>query len=404
MKILVIASTIDLKHRLGCTPSWWQLLKALRDLGHEIISIPYLGKPVETLWWRTYENPCAMESLAYNFYLESKIKSGKSPGKNDALTPVTSLLLKRYIRPKWESHIRMVLEKEKDVDFVLFMNVPMNHISGIPGKIRDEYRIPVVYYDGDMPTILPQHTVKRGFKFNYYQGADLSEYDVFFTNSKGVMADLVQLGARNVTPLYYAVDPDIFRPVKAEQDIDVFFYGHGNELREEWMTKMITVPSRVMPSGTFLLAGKGFSIDFGKASVIDDLPMSSLARYCCRSKINLNITRSSHTSIYASSTARLFELAAYGSCIVSQPYSGIEEWFDVGKELIVVNSEREAIEAYQWLLSSPADRQNIGARARARMLKEHTYSNRALTVLNAVKACANVRGSPAGATAAAGVS
>ncbi|GAG91460.1 unnamed protein product, partial [marine sediment metagenome] len=80
MKILVIASTLDLKYRLGCTPSWWQLLKALHETGNEVIVIPYLGRPVKSLWWRTYKNPCAGESIIFNSYLDRKKKKGKLPG------------------------------------------------------------------------------------------------------------------------------------------------------------------------------------------------------------------------------------------------------------------------------------------------------------------------------------
>jgi len=39
MKILVICSTLDLKYKLGCTPSWWQLLKALHETGNEVIAV-----------------------------------------------------------------------------------------------------------------------------------------------------------------------------------------------------------------------------------------------------------------------------------------------------------------------------------------------------------------------------
>jgi len=72
MKILVGCSTLDLQYKLGCTPSWWQLFKALHESGDEVIVIPYLGDPVESLWWRTYPNPCSLESKMYNWYLERK--------------------------------------------------------------------------------------------------------------------------------------------------------------------------------------------------------------------------------------------------------------------------------------------------------------------------------------------
>jgi glycosyltransferase involved in cell wall biosynthesis len=388
MKILVIASTIDLKNKLGCTPAWWQLLKALYETGNEVIVIPYLGNPVESLWWRTYDNPCSKESMIYNSYLERRKKKGHSPSAKTLLTPVAEQTIKRYIRPRWEKHLTKIFEKEKDISLLLLMSIPINHFTGVPSKIRNRFGIPVVFYDGDMPTILPKYTVGRGFKFNSYEDANLSEYDAFFTNSKGCIPDLEEVGARNVHPLYYGVDPDLVAPVDVKKDIDVSFFGYGSEFREEWIEKLITIPSRELPEVNFVVAGGGFDVDLGNARMIGDLSYSQWRQVCCRSKINLNITRWSHTDVYASSTARPFELAAFGSCIVSQPYGGIEEWFEIGKEMLVANSTEEAIAAYKLLLKDNKKRAEMGKRARERILKEHTYKHRAvefLRVINGIK-------------------
>ena len=66
-----------------------------------------------------------------------------------------------------------------------------------------------------------------------------------------------------------------------------------------------------------------------------------------------------------------------GCCIVSNPYLGIEEWFEPGKELFVVNSREEAIDRYRYLLSHDTERQAVGTAARERVLKEHTFQHRA---------------------------
>lgn len=385
MKILAIVSTIDLKNKLGCTPAWWQLLKALYEIGNEVIVIPYLGNPVESLWWKSYDNPCRKESIIYNSYLEDRKRSGKSPGQKTLLSPIATQIIKHHIKPKWERHLLHILQKEADVNLVLLMSIPLNHITGLPSKIRSEFQIPVVYYDGDMPTILPKYTVSRGFKFNYYEGADLSEYDAFFTNSKGVIPDLQEMGADNVHPLYYGSDPELAAPIQVEKDIDISFFGYGSDFREEWMEKLITIPSRQMPEVSFVVAGGNFAIDLGRAKMIGDLSYSQWRQFSCRSKINLNITRWSHTNVYASSTSRPFELAAFGSCIVSQPYNGIEEWFEVGKELLVVNDEDEAIEIYRRLLGDEEDREKIGTRARSRILKEHTFKHRAHQLIDIIR-------------------
>ena len=134
-----------------------------------------------------------------------------------------------------------------------------------------------------------------------------------------------------------------------------------------------------------MLFRSGFGIDLGKANMVGDLSYSAFRKFCCQSKICLNITRWSHTSVYASATARPFELAAFGACVVSQPYSGIEEWFDLGREIIGITSEEEAIKTYDWLLNAEDDRRKIGERARQRVLKEHTYSHRAEELIQALK-------------------
>jgi spore maturation protein CgeB len=246
-----------------------------------------------------------------------------------------------------------------------------------PEKIRSGYGIPVAYYDGDMPTILPKYAPGRGFKFNYYLDADLSVFDAFFTNSKGVIPNLEEMGARNVHPLYYAADPELFRPVIAKKNIDVSFFGYGSEFREEWMKKMITEPSKSLADVNFSVGGRGFDIDLGKAEMAGDLSFSQYRKFTCRSRICLNITRWSHASVYASATARPFELAAFGACIVSQPYEGIEEWFEVGREIVVLKNEDEVLPVYRDLLDSDDEREKMGERARQRILKNHTYRHRA---------------------------
>jgi len=384
MKILVMASTIDLKNKMGCTPAWWQLLKALYEEGHEVTVIPYMGIPVESLWWKTYDNPCARESIMYNNFLESRKRRGKSPSQRSFISPIADLLIKHHVRPRWAGHLRKILTREK-FDLLFMMSIPLNHITGIPTAVKKEFGIPVVYYDGDMPTILPKYTISRGFKFNYYDGADLTEYDAFLTNSAGVIPDLEKMGARNVHALYYGIDPDLVTPAVMEKDIDIAFFGYGSDFREEWMEKLITIPSRKMPDVNFAVAGGNFTIDLGAAKMLGDLSYSQWRQFSCRSKINLNITRWSHTNVFASSTSRPFELAAFGCCIVSQPYNGIEQWFDIGKEMYVVESAEQAIEVYRRLLADKDERERAGSSARARILKEHTFNHRAARLIDIVK-------------------
>jgi len=146
---------------------------------------------------------------------------------------------------------------------------------------------------------------------------------------------------------------------------------------------MIGEPSRRLPDVEFALGGRDFRGDIGSAQVLGDVPFNAFSRAISAARINLCITRRSHASVYASSSCRPFELASSGAAIVSNPYSGIERWFEPGSELIVVEDADEAVAAYQQLLDDPAQAEELGRRARERVLDEHTYRHRARQVLAA---------------------
>ena len=70
-----------------------------------------------------------------------------------------------------------------------------------------------------------------------------------------------------------------------------------------------------------------------------------------------------------------------GAAIVSNPHAGIERWFEPGSELLVVEDAEQALAAYRELLGDPAQAEAMGARARERVLDEHTYAHRARRLL-----------------------
>jgi spore maturation protein CgeB len=122
----------------------------------------------------------------------------------------------------------------------------------------------------------------------------------------------------------------------------------------------------------------------GSARPIGDVPFNVFSYAISAARINLNITRRSHATVPASATSRPFELAAAGAAIVSNPYAGIERWFEPGRELLVVSSADEALEAYRELLADPAQAEELGARARERVLDEHTFAHRARQLLDLI--------------------
>ena len=392
MKILIVVSSLDLKQPYSATPAWWQLMKGLYEIDVEVIATPYQGAPVESLWWRSLPNPARWQGDVFKELRDrtrSILPAGLGPRSvgesSDTLSHrIIRQAAQSFIAPLWRRHLERVLMREPDVDALLFLTVPLNHLRGIPRYISDKFKIPVFYFDGDVPASLP---TMKGFAsgFRIYQGADLAEYTAFISNSTGGENLLRQLGVEHVHTVWYGADPAIFSPVTMpEQDIDLFFYGHGREYRAEWIDNMITIPSQRMPQARFAVRGTNLG-DLAQARQLPYLSFSKLREYVCRSKINLCITRDAHASVHASSSSRPFELAAMGACIVANPYQGIEEWFEPGKELIVVESVEEAVDRYKYLLAHDRERNAIGAAARQRVLKQHTFRHRAQELVNIIK-------------------
>ncbi len=401
MKLLIVVSSLDLTQPFSATPAWWQLLKALYEVGVEVIATPYQGPAIESLWWRAAPNPAKWQGdvfksardLARRFVHpgESRPSSAPQPATDEFAESRSDQVVRQaaqsLIAPLWLSHLDKLLTKEPDIAAVIFLTVPLNQLVGVPAELMRKHGKPVFYYDGDVPASLPNLPDMRGFHsgFRIYQGADPAEYTAFISNSAGGMQYLKALGAREVHTVFYGVDTDVFSPARVDsQDIDAFFYGHGREYREHWVDAMITQPSQALPDARFAVRGKNLG-DLGRAETLPYLSFNKMREYASRSKLNLCITRMAHASVYASSSSRPFELASMGCCIVGNPYAGIETWFEPGKEIVIVHSAEEAIDRYRYLLANDIDRKRVAAAAYSRVHKEHTMRHRARQLVEIVK-------------------
>jgi hypothetical protein len=379
VKVLAVVSALDLRLTFGATSAWWQLLKGLYEVGSEVVATPYAGEAVESPWWRAAPNPCL--GLGRAFLAIKAARNRLGPPRPGAISArLTAGLARRWILPQWRRHLERLLVAERTVGAVLVLNVPANHLTGLPSLLRARFSVPVFYLDGDMPMSLPAFggyaSGVRG-----YDGADLSEYDAVITNSRAVEPELTRMGARRVHTLHFAADPDLFFPGRGAEDVDAFFYAYGSEHREAAIRHMVTEPSRALP-GRFVVAGARLAVDLGRAETIGPVLTSALRHWAGRSRLNLNIVRRPHAVHRASSCMRLFELAAMGCCVVSNPVTGIEEWLEPEREVVVAPETEPAAPLYQALLVDPGRRRAIGEAARQRVLEQHTYRHRARTLVS----------------------
>src|SRR5690606_30248058 len=218
MKLLFVVSSLDLTAPFSATPAWWQLMKALYEIGVDVIATPYQGPAIESLWWRAEPNPARWQGDAFKVARDTIRRLRPQGGAPAATTGTTSgeslsdrlvrQTAHRLIAPLWHRHLDRILTQQPDIDAVIVLTAPLNHLTGVPRDLSARHDKPFFYYDGDVPASLPD---MRGFAtgFRIYQGADPSEYTAFISNSAGGAERLKELGARAVHPLFYGADPDV---------------------------------------------------------------------------------------------------------------------------------------------------------------------------------------------------
>jgi spore maturation protein CgeB len=391
-KVLAVASAVDVGFRYGCTPAWWQLWRALAGEGIDLIVTAYRGHAIESPWWRTVPNPLYREAEAFaagrgllaRVQRQEFVRRSEDDPADTVADRAVRGAIRGYVTPRWRRHLERTIEREGGVDAVVVFTVPMAHFRGIPSALRERFGVPVVYYDGDLPMSLPEYGGTDTGGFNYYVGADPAEYDLVVGNSEGALERVRELGARRTEAVHWAADPELFRPREVAHDADVFFYGHSDKFRRDWMRELIGEPSRRLEDVAFAIGGYDYRGDTGRARSLGRIPFNAFPRAIAAARVNLNVTRRPHATVDASSTCRLFELAACGAVIVSNPLTGVERWFDPDRELRIVASSDEAVDVYRELLADSAQAEEMGRRARERVLDEHTYGHRARRLLDLI--------------------
>jgi len=206
-------------------------------------------------------------------------------------------------------------------------------------------------------------------------------YDLVLTYGGGepVVRRYLALGARRCVPIYNALDPDSHHPVPACEQLRCDLALLANRLpdREARIEEFFFDTVRALPHRSFLLAGAGWEADRCPANLrlLGHLSPSRHNAFNCSALAVLNVTRESMVQNGFSPATRVFEAAGAGACLISDAWDGLELFLTPGEEVIACRSGAEVVQALAGLDARAARR--IGARARERMLAEHTYAHRA---------------------------
>ena len=261
----------------------------------------------------------------------------------------------------------------------------MAHFRGIPAALRERFGVPVVFYDGDVPMSLPEFGgMDTGF--NYYHGADPSEYDLVLSNSEGGLAAPARARRAPRRGRLLGRRPGVLRAAAG---------GEGARTSSSTATATSSAATGwrrwsasragAAPEIDFALGGRDFRGDTGRARSIGDVPFNvfaacdlggadqpqhhaPLARDACPPRRRAGRSSSPPRARRSSPTR----------------YEGIERWFEPGQRDARRRTTPTRRSPRTASCSPTRAGRGDGRRARERVLDEHTYAHRARRLLDLV--------------------
>lgn len=121
----------------------------------------------------------------------------------------------------------------------------------------------------------------------------------------------------------------------------------------------------------FAVFGKGWSEADG---VRNPGHVPYLKQMDCMASAEVAVSFNNFSMVDGYYSARLLWATASGACVVSDRFSGCENLFEHGKEILYFGNLDEAVRWIRWVLKNPGRAAKIGRASRARTIAEHGWT------------------------------
>jgi spore maturation protein CgeB len=184
-------------------------------------------------------------------------------------------------------------------------------------------------------------------------------------------------GARRAHALFCSVDVEQYCPQDLPKSLALGYMGTYSRDRQDGLERLLNDTARRLPAARFAVVGAQYPAELcwpANVQRIDHLAPHEHAGFYGRQQFTLNLTRADMRKAGYSPSVRLFEAAACGTPIISDPSPGLEEFFAPGREILLA---RDADEVMEHLRLDTRQRQRIAEAARERVLNAHSSAHRA---------------------------
>jgi spore maturation protein CgeB len=342
VRIAIFGSSLVSSYWNGAATYYRGIVRSLAERGHEVVFLE--PDAYERQQHRDLEDPPWAEVVVWDPTPERARELVRSVAGHDVVVKASGV---------------GVLDEELE-----------HAVAALAGPTR-------VFWDVDAPATLarleddPEDALRRL----------VPQYDLVFTYGGGdaVVERYLALGARNCIPIYNAVDPETHHPAEPDGrfEADLVFLGNRLPDRERRVDEFFLAAAERAPHRSFVLGGSGWSdkplpanvrllghVGTGEHNALNSTPLAVL-----------NVTRDSMVANGWSPATRVFEAAGAGACLITDAWPGIELFLEPDREVLVARDGDEVAAHVETL--EPERARAIGAAALERVLREHTYAQRA---------------------------
>jgi spore maturation protein CgeB len=342
VRIAIFGSSLVSSYWNGAATYYRGIVRSLAERGHEVVFLE--PDAYERQQHRDLEDPPWAEVVVWDPTPERARELVRSVAGHDVVVKASGV---------------GVLDEELE-----------HAVAALAGPTR-------VFWDVDAPATLarleddPEDALRRL----------VPQYDLVFTYGGGdaVVERYLALGARDCMPIYNAVDPETHHPAEPDGrfEADLVFLGNRLPDRERRVDEFFLAAAERAPERSFVLGGSGWSdkplpanvrllghVGTGEHNALNSTPLAVL-----------NVTRDSMVANGWSPATRVFEAAGAGACLITDAWPGIELFLEPDREVLVARDGDEVAAHVETL--EPERARAIGAAALERVLREHTYAQRA---------------------------
>ncbi len=195
-------------------------------------------------------------------------------------------------------------------------------------------------------------------RFDEYSKWWIPHLDYCLTVDPEAVPRYENLGVRAIYFPVYS-NPDVFRPLNLPKRYDLTFVGSKIADREELMNDL--------RAQGFLIAVFGRGWDSGYISLEQMIEIYNTSRIC------LCFTKSYGVKTRRQLKDKIFDICMCGGFLLCEYIPGIEDYFEIDKEIACFNSITDAIQKIKYYLENESKRNQIAEAGYRRAVREHAF-------------------------------